>query len=93
MFLAVVLYYCDLFFGLHPSSLCFVITTFRGMALPSSSGEPNLLGPSGASIIRAMTEFVQSYRWAPMSVEFLDAAHNLRSFQYPWPRKYSLPSR
>jgi hypothetical protein len=40
-----VLYYCDRFFGLYPSSLCFVITTFRGMALPSSSGEPNLLGP------------------------------------------------
>jgi hypothetical protein len=40
-----VLYYCDLFFGLYPSSLCFVITTFRGMALPLSSGEPNVLGP------------------------------------------------
>jgi hypothetical protein len=37
--------YCDLFFGLYPSSLCFVITTFRGMALPQSKGEPNLLGP------------------------------------------------
>jgi hypothetical protein len=37
--------YCDLFFGLYPSSLYFVITTFRGMALPSSSGEPDLLGP------------------------------------------------
>jgi hypothetical protein len=37
--------YCDLFFGLYPSSLCFVIITFRGMALPLSSGEPNLLGP------------------------------------------------
>jgi hypothetical protein len=40
-----VLYYCDLFFGLYPSSLCFAITAFQGMALPSSSGEPNLLGP------------------------------------------------
>jgi hypothetical protein len=40
-----VLYYCDLFFELYLSSLYFVITTFRGMALPSSLGEPNLLGP------------------------------------------------
>jgi hypothetical protein len=40
-----VLYYRDLSFGLHPSSLCFVITTFLGMALPSLSGEPNLLDP------------------------------------------------
>jgi hypothetical protein len=40
-----VLYYCDLFFELYPSSPCFVITTFRGIVLPSSSGEPNLLGP------------------------------------------------
>jgi hypothetical protein len=45
MFLTMVLYYCDLFFVLYPSSLCFVITTFRGMALPSSSGEPDLLSP------------------------------------------------
>jgi hypothetical protein len=37
--------YCDLFFGLHPSSLCFSTTTFRGMALLSSSREPTLLGP------------------------------------------------
>jgi hypothetical protein len=36
--------FCDIFFGLYPSFLCFVITVFRGMALPSSSGEPTLLG-------------------------------------------------
>jgi hypothetical protein len=30
---------CDLIFGLCPTSLCFVTTTFQGMALPSSSGE------------------------------------------------------
>jgi hypothetical protein len=42
--------YCDLFFGLHPSSLCFATTTFRGMALPSSSGEPYLLGPIDRAI-------------------------------------------
>jgi hypothetical protein len=29
----------------YPSSLCFATKTFRGMALPSSSGEPTLLGP------------------------------------------------
>jgi hypothetical protein len=34
-----VLYYCDLLFGLYPSSLCFATTTFQGMVLPSSSGE------------------------------------------------------
>jgi hypothetical protein len=44
-FIWIYLAYCDLFFGLHSSPLCFVITTFRGMALPLSSGEPNLLGP------------------------------------------------
>jgi hypothetical protein len=33
------------FFGLYPSSLCFSTTTFQGMALPSSSGEPTLVGP------------------------------------------------
>jgi hypothetical protein len=44
MFLTMVLYYCDLFFGLYPSSLCFVITTFRRMALPLSLGGP--VGPS-----------------------------------------------
>jgi hypothetical protein len=49
MFLTMVLYFCDLFFGLI-HRLCFVITTFRGMALPSSSGEPNLLGPIDRSI-------------------------------------------
>jgi hypothetical protein len=30
--------YCDLLFCLYPSSLCFPTTTFRGMALASSSG-------------------------------------------------------
>jgi hypothetical protein len=35
MFLTMVLYYCDLFLGLSPSSPCFSTTTFRGMALPS----------------------------------------------------------
>jgi hypothetical protein len=45
MFLTMVLYYCDLLFGLYPSSLCFATTTFRGMDLPSSSVKPTLLGP------------------------------------------------
>jgi hypothetical protein len=31
-------------------SLCFVISAFQGMALPSSSGEPNLLGPIDQTI-------------------------------------------
>jgi hypothetical protein len=39
-----VLYYCDLLFGLHPSSLCFVTTAFQGMVLPSSSGETYSVG-------------------------------------------------
>jgi hypothetical protein len=47
-------HYCDLFFGLYPSSLCFVTTTFRGMAFPSLSGEPNLLGPIDRATL---------YRW------------------------------
>jgi hypothetical protein len=37
--------YCDLLFGLYPSSLCFANTMLQGMALPSSSGEPSVLGP------------------------------------------------
>jgi hypothetical protein len=32
-----VLYYWDLPFGLYPSSLCFLTTTFQGMVLLSSS--------------------------------------------------------
>jgi hypothetical protein len=39
------IYYYDLFFGLYPLSLSFSTTTFRGMALPSSSGEPTWVGP------------------------------------------------
>jgi hypothetical protein len=44
-----VLYYCDLLFGLYPSSLCFATTTFPAMVLPSSSGETYSVG-SGRSI-------------------------------------------
>jgi hypothetical protein len=40
-----VLYYYFLSFGLSPSSPRFKTTTFRGMALPSSSGAPTLVGP------------------------------------------------
>jgi hypothetical protein len=48
-----VLYSCDLFFGLSPSSPCFSTTTFRGMALPSSSGVPTLVRPvNGSSLYR-----------------------------------------
>jgi hypothetical protein len=39
-----VLYYCDPFFGLFLSYPCFSTTTFRGMALPLSSGVPTLVG-------------------------------------------------
>jgi hypothetical protein len=62
MFSTMVLYYCNLFFGLSPSSLCFSTTTFRGMALPSSSGEPTLVGPSmelastGGNLIKCRKE-------------------------------------
>jgi hypothetical protein len=59
MFLTMVLYYCDPFFELNPSSLCFVITTFRGMALPSLSGEPKLLGPiDRASFYRCLAQSI-----------------------------------
>jgi hypothetical protein len=45
--------HCDLYFGLSPSSPCFKTTTFRGMALPSSSGAPTLVGPvDGAGLYR-----------------------------------------
>jgi hypothetical protein len=52
--LTMVLYYCDLLFGLYPSSLCSLTTTFQGMFLPSPSGEPTLLGPSDRASL---------YRW------------------------------
>jgi hypothetical protein len=45
--------YYFLNFGLCPSSPCFKTTTFQGMALPSSSGAPTLVGPvDGASLCR-----------------------------------------
>jgi hypothetical protein len=48
-----VLYYCNLFFGLSPLSPRFSNTTFRGMALSLSSGVPTLVGPvDGASLYR-----------------------------------------
>jgi hypothetical protein len=54
-----VLYYYFLNFGLSPSSPCFLSTTVRGMALPSSSGAPTLVGPvDGASLYRWTTVVV-----------------------------------
>jgi hypothetical protein len=41
--------YCDLLFGLYPSSLCFATTTFQGMVLPSSSGETYSVGSGRSS--------------------------------------------
>jgi hypothetical protein len=38
-------FFCHLFFGLYPLSLCFSTTTFWEMAVPSSSSEPTLMGP------------------------------------------------
>jgi hypothetical protein len=47
------IYYYFLNFGLSPSSPCFKTTTFLGMALPSSSGAPTLVGlVDGASLYR-----------------------------------------
>jgi hypothetical protein len=52
----------NLNFGLYPSSPCFKTTTFRGMALPSSSGAPTLVGPvDGAGL----------YRWTDTNVVVL----------------------
>jgi hypothetical protein len=47
-------------FGISPSSPCFKTTTFRGMALPSSSGAPTLVGPvDGASLYRNVVVYKQ----------------------------------
>jgi hypothetical protein len=60
-----VLYYYFLNFGLSASSPCFKTTTFRGMALPSSSGAPALVGPvDGASLYRSIDRgFKTRRRW------------------------------
>jgi hypothetical protein len=52
-----VIYYFDF---IHRPYVFFAITTFRGMVLPSSSGEPTLLGPvDWARLHRWMTDKVQ----------------------------------
>jgi hypothetical protein len=53
-------------FGLSPSSPCLLTTTFRGMALPSFSGAPTLVGPVGGASL---------YRWTQ------NAKHTGHAFQ------------
>jgi hypothetical protein len=56
MFLTMVLCYCDLLFGLYPSSLCFATTTFQGMVLPLLSGETYSVGSGRSSYLYRLIE-------------------------------------
>jgi hypothetical protein len=72
-----VLYYCDLLFGRYPSSLCFANTTFRGVVLPSSSGEPTLLGPvDSANLYRYFCLRLQG-RYLPTSLHGVKTQNNV----------------
>jgi hypothetical protein len=44
MSLMMVLYYWDLFIGLHPSPLCFPNRSFKGWFFPHPQVKPTLLG-------------------------------------------------
>jgi hypothetical protein len=64
-------------------SLCFATTTFRGMALPSSSGEPTLLSPVDRANLRRTDGVYIGQNFNNNSVKFFIYLHADLTAQRP----------
>jgi hypothetical protein len=81
-------WYCDLLFGLYPSSLCFLKPLrFKGWFFPRPQVKPTLLGPVDRPSLYQWT--IDRSNTAPLSKTFRDELNEIK-FMVGWTQKFVL---